>query len=209
MGAWGFNEGSGTTAADSSGSGNNGTLSGAGATWTPGRQVRRRAVVQRLVGQGTVPHSASISLSSSYTLEAWVKPSALSGYETVLIKEVTGGCGYWLQTSGNQHRQRIQQRLLPRVRQHHPDDPAQPVVTPRRRLQRRRQHLHAVPERNGDPDRHRDHRARPQHAGAGVRPVRLQHLRQRTVGGLLDDIRVYNRALSAAEIQADRDTAVP
>ena len=30
-----------------------------------------------------------------------MKPTALSGYQTILIKEVTGGCGYWLQTTGN------------------------------------------------------------------------------------------------------------
>ena len=49
----------------------------------------------------TVPHTASLNLSSSYTLEAWVKPTALSGYQTILIKEETSGCGYWLQTTGN------------------------------------------------------------------------------------------------------------
>ncbi len=49
----------------------------------------------------TIPHTSSLSFSSSYTLEAWVKPSALSGYQTILIKEQTGGCAYWLQTTGN------------------------------------------------------------------------------------------------------------
>ena len=49
----------------------------------------------------TVPHTSSLSLSSSFTLEAWVKPSALSGYQTILIKEQTSGCAYWLQTTGN------------------------------------------------------------------------------------------------------------
>ena len=43
--AYGFDEGSGTTVADRSGNGNNGTL--ANATWASGRQVRLRAELQR------------------------------------------------------------------------------------------------------------------------------------------------------------------
>ena len=43
--AYGFDTGIGTTAADQSGTGNNGTLSNA--TWTDGRQVRQRAHLQR------------------------------------------------------------------------------------------------------------------------------------------------------------------
>ena len=78
---------------DSSGSGNNGTLSGAGATWTAGGKNGGALSFNGSSGNVTVPHSASISLNPSYTLEAWVKPTALSGYQTVLIKEVTGGCG--------------------------------------------------------------------------------------------------------------------
>ena len=48
-----------------------------------------------------------------------MNPTALSAYETILIKEVTGGCGYWLQTTGNKIAQRLQQRRLSRVHQHH------------------------------------------------------------------------------------------
>ena len=47
-----------------------------------------------------MPHSASLSLNSSYTLEAWVRPTTLTGYQTILIKEANSGCGYWLQTTG-------------------------------------------------------------------------------------------------------------
>ena len=42
VGAWGFNEGAGTTVADASGNGNDGTLTGAGRHLERGRQVRRR-----------------------------------------------------------------------------------------------------------------------------------------------------------------------
>ena len=100
VGAWGLNEGAGTTATDSSGSGNNGVLSGAGVTWDPAGKFGRALAFNGSSGNVTIPHTSSLSFSSSYTLEAWVKPSALSGYQTILIKEQTGGCAYWLQTAG-------------------------------------------------------------------------------------------------------------
>ena len=100
VGAWNFNEGFGTTVADSSGSGNNGALAGAGATWTPAGKNAGGLSFNGSSGNVTVPHSASLSLNSSYTLEAWVRPTTLTGYQTILIKEVTSGCGYYLQTTG-------------------------------------------------------------------------------------------------------------
>ena len=100
-GAWGFNEGSGSAAADSSGNGNNGTLSGPGAAWSAGGRHGGALTFNGSAGRVTVPNSASLSLASSYTLEAWIRPTALSGYQTILIKELTGGCGYWLQTASS------------------------------------------------------------------------------------------------------------
>ena len=100
VGAWNFNAGFGTTVADSSGSGNNGTLAGAGATWTPAGKNGGGLSFNGSSGNVTVPHSASLSLNSSYTLEAWVRPTTLTGYQTILIKEANSGCGYWLQTTG-------------------------------------------------------------------------------------------------------------
>lgn len=102
VGAWGFNEGAGTSVGDSSGSGNNGTLAGAGATWNAAGKYGAALSFNGSSGAVTVPHSTSLGLNSSYTLEAWVNPTALSDYQTVLIKEASfGGCGYWLQTTGN------------------------------------------------------------------------------------------------------------
>ena len=100
VGAWSFNEGSGATARDSSANANHGTLVGP-ATWDPAGKYGAALSLSGLGGNVTVPHASSLNLSSSYTLEAWVKPTALNSYQTVLIKEQTSGCGYWLQTAGN------------------------------------------------------------------------------------------------------------
>ena len=42
-----------------------------------------------------MPQRPSISLPSSFTVSAWINPSSLSGYQTILIKD----CNYWLQTA--------------------------------------------------------------------------------------------------------------
>jgi chitodextrinase len=99
--AYAMNEGANTTLTDSSGNSNNGTLSGSGVTWTTG-QFGNGLAFNGLSGLVTIPDSPTIDLSGSFTLSAWIRPSALTGYQTILIKETTGGCGYWLQTLGNQ-----------------------------------------------------------------------------------------------------------
>jgi hypothetical protein len=98
--AYNFDEGSGTTLADASGNGNNGTL--AGVVWTASGRHGAAVSFNGSSGSIDVSNSPSITLTGSFTLSAWVKPAALGGYQTVLIKETTGNGSYWLQTLGNQ-----------------------------------------------------------------------------------------------------------
>ena len=72
--AYGFDEGSGTTVADSSGSGNGGTVSGA--TWAIGKFGTALSFdgVNDIVN---VADSASLDLTTGMTIEAWVLPRAL------------------------------------------------------------------------------------------------------------------------------------
>jgi hypothetical protein len=82
--SYGFDEGAGTAAADSTGNGNHGTVNGA--SWTIGR------FGQALSFDGTndrvsVPDSATLDLTSGMTLEAWVKPTVTgTAWKTVLFK---------------------------------------------------------------------------------------------------------------------------
>ena len=86
VGSWGFDESSGATAQDASGSGNNGTI--AGATRVAGRSGGKALNFDGVDDRVTVPDSASLDLSNRMTLEAWVRPSALgSSWRTVAIKE--------------------------------------------------------------------------------------------------------------------------
>ena len=92
--SYGFDEGSGTTVTDSSGSGNGGTVSGA--TWAIGKFGTALSFdgVNDIVN---VADSASLDLTTGMTLEAWVLPRALgSAWRTVVLKEQTGNYAYGL-----------------------------------------------------------------------------------------------------------------
>jgi hypothetical protein len=86
VGAWGFNEGTGTTTADVSGLGNNGTLSNA--AWTTAGKFGKALSFNGTNAWVTIADSASLHLTTAMTLEAWVEPTAaLSAWRSVLLKE--------------------------------------------------------------------------------------------------------------------------
>ena len=95
--AYGFDTGSGTTATDQSGSGNNGTVSNA--TWA-GAAAGRYGNALSFNGTNafvSVPDSSSLDLTSGMTLEAWVRPTALGNvWRTVALKEQTSYYAYGL-----------------------------------------------------------------------------------------------------------------
>jgi hypothetical protein len=95
VGSWGFDEASGTTAQDASGSGNNGTISGA--TRVAGRSGGSALNFDGIDDRVTVADSASLDLTNRMTLEAWVRPTALgSSWRTVAMKEQSADLVYGL-----------------------------------------------------------------------------------------------------------------
>ena len=75
--AYSFNEGSGTTVADASGLGNTGTVTNA--TWTTTGKFGNALVFNGTSALVSIPDSASLHLTAGMTLEAWVNPSVVSG----------------------------------------------------------------------------------------------------------------------------------
>jgi PKD repeat protein len=95
VGAWAFDEASGTTTIDRSPSGNTGTVSGA--TRTAAGRFGGALSFDGVNDWVTVPDANSLDLSSGLTLSAWVNPAvAGSAWRTVLMKERSGGLSYAL-----------------------------------------------------------------------------------------------------------------
>jgi hypothetical protein len=85
VGAWGFDEASGTAARDRSGYGNDGTISGAT------RVTGKFGGALRFDGRNdyvTVPDAAQLDLRNAITIEAWVRPGRAGGvWRSIAIKE--------------------------------------------------------------------------------------------------------------------------
>ena len=202
--AYNFDEGVGSTAADSSGLGNNGVVSG-GATWvTAGRYGKAVSFVDRgnIV---TVADHPSLDLTTAFTLEAWVRPSSVSNTRTVLIKEVPNDLSYALYANG------IAQRPIVWARSGAAGFSAS---GPARLSTDTWTHLAAT--YNGSTLRlYINGNSVSSRAMTG--PLNTSSMALRIGGstiwdewyrGLIDDVRIYNRGLSAAEIQLDMATPV-
>jgi alpha-L-arabinofuranosidase len=93
---WAFDDGSGTTAVDSTGNGYTAAL-GTGITWVTGN-VGTHAI--SLNGSSTAVATVTgpvVNTSGSFTASAWVDLASLSGYQTVVSIAGTNVAGFFLQ----------------------------------------------------------------------------------------------------------------
>jgi Concanavalin A-like lectin/glucanases superfamily/Dockerin type I domain len=102
--AYSFDEGSGTTVTDASGYGNTGTISGA--SWTSQGKFGNALSFDGISNWVTVNDSDSLDLASGMTLEAWAYPTTAPGtWTTILLKEAPPGnnLAYHLQGDPSNH----------------------------------------------------------------------------------------------------------
>ena len=102
--AYGFNEGTGTTLGDSSGNGRQGTI--ANATWFATGRYGKALLFNGTNASVTIADAASLDLSTGMTLEAWVQPNLAMGttWRSVLMKERAPGLSYSLYANGDSGR---------------------------------------------------------------------------------------------------------
>jgi len=92
--AYSFNAGTGSTVADVSGNNNTGTL--VGATWTSQGRFGN-ALAFNGASYVRIPDAATLDLTTGLTLEAWVYPTVTpSSWSTVIMKEQPGEFVYVL-----------------------------------------------------------------------------------------------------------------
>jgi hypothetical protein len=200
--AYGFEEASGTTALDGSGAANHGTLEGATrvATGRLGRALSFNGTTNDVL----VPDAASLDLTNGMTLEAWVNPTVLSNWRTVLIKEQAGDLVYALYANTDTNR------------------PSGHVFVGADRDTRGTAKLalnawtHLAATYDGATLRlyvngvQASTRAIAGAMAPSTGPLRIggNAVWGEWFSGLIDEVRVYNRALTAAQVQADMTTPV-
>jgi uncharacterized protein DUF4082/concanavalin A-like lectin/glucanase superfamily protein/Big-like domain-containing protein/fibronectin type III domain protein len=97
--ALGFEDGAGTTARDSSGNAHSGVV--AGAAWTKAGRFGKALEFDGLDDSVTVADTVALNLTTGMTLEAWVYPTALTGWGTVILKERSDGLAYGVYAHNN------------------------------------------------------------------------------------------------------------
>jgi hypothetical protein len=98
--AYAFNEGSGTAVTDSSGNNNTGTISGA--TWTTVGKFGSALVFNGTSAVVTIADTPALRLTTAMTLEAWVNPSTVtSAWRDVIYK---GDDRYFLEATSDHNK---------------------------------------------------------------------------------------------------------
>jgi fibronectin type 3 domain-containing protein/predicted transcriptional regulator len=200
--AYGFDEGSGTTVNDQSGSGNNGTA--ANATWAATGKYGKALQFNGTNSLVTIPDAAALHLTTGMTLEAWVNPSTVNGnWRDVVYK---GNDNYYLEaTSTNASK---------------PDagliaggsygDAYGTAALPANTWSYLAETYDGTTLRlyvNGTQV------ASTAHTGAiatSTNPLQIggDSLYGQNFAGMIDEVRVYNTALTAAQIQTDQTTPI-
>ena len=201
--AYSFDEGSGSTLADESGNGNSGSISGA--SWTTAGKTGGALSFDGVNDWVTIADSAVLDATRAITLEAWVKPSAAGPqWRTVLFKQHGAGMAYSLYASEDTNRP-VGQVNVDDVERNAPGAPlalngwthlAATYDDATLRLYVNGTLASSLSVNGSIP--------------ASTGPLRIggNSVWNEWFAGQIDDVRIYNRALTATELKADLSTPV-
>ncbi|HRF64106.1 MAG TPA: PKD domain-containing protein [Candidatus Competibacter sp.] len=201
--AYNFNETSGTTVVDASGNGNNGIISGT--TRTASGKFGSALSFDGISNWVTVNDSASLDPTNGMTLEAWVYPTAtMSSWRSVLLKEQTGGLAYALYANSDSN-QAVSSLNIGGDKNLAGGSALATNAW-----------VHLATTYDGTTQRlyiNGNQVASNAQAGSitvsdGVLRIGGNSVWGEYFKGNIDEIRIYNRALSAGEIQTDMNTAI-
>ncbi len=201
--AYGFEEGSGTSVGDQSGSGNGGTISGA--TWTTSGRYGQALTFDGVNDLVTVPDAASLDLTTGMTLEAWVNPTALTGWRTAVLKEQPANLVYGLYANRSSNRPNAQV-FVSGADRNVDGTTLLPLNT----------WSHLAATYDGTTIRLYVNGAQvgqqaqtgPIATSTGALRVGGTTIWSEWFAGRIDEVRVYNRALTVAQVQADMNAPI-
>ena len=202
--SYAFDENGGTIAADDSGNNHTGTI--AGATWTVGR-FGAGLEFNGATAWVTVPHAAPLALTTAMTLEAWVYPRALSGWNTVIMKERSSGLAYALYANDNSPKPAAYVRLDGASGSNGTSGPAPLALNTWTHLAATYDGATLTLVVNGTYT-YRYPTSGLMASSSGPLRIGGNALWGEYFTGVIDEVRVYNRALSMTEIQADMGTPI-
>jgi hypothetical protein len=203
--AYGFNETSGSSVTDSSGSGNTGTISGA--TRTASGRFGRALSFDGVNDRVNINDSKSLDLTTGMTIAAWVRPTTLSSWRTVILKEQPGNLVYALyaNTDSSVPSGEISTGAFTYHVQLGSSQPPLNTWT----------HLAATYDGatlrlfvNGI-EAGAKAATGPLVVSTGALRIGGNAVWGEYFSGLIDEVRIYNRALSSTEIQTAMNTALP
>ena len=201
--AYAFDEGSGPTSADRSGLGHTATLGAA--TWTPSGKNGGALNFNGTGARATVADANDLDLTSGMTLEAWVYPNAApSDWRTILHKETDR---YYLMAGSSNANRPAVGGTFGSTNVNAFGTAALPAAT----------WTHVAATYDGTTVRLYvsgtlvGSAAASGNISASGSPLSIGGTAAygEYFNGRIDDVRIYNRALSAAEIQQDMATPVP
>jgi hypothetical protein len=202
--AYSFNETTGTTVNDASGNNNAGTL-GTGVTRTT--SGRFGGALTFANGYVTVPHAASLNLTTGMTLEAWLFPTTVANWATAVMKEQPGEFVYSLyaaapQTPGGYFNVGSSGSTERQV-----NAPASLAVNNWTHVAATFDGSTSRLYINGSEVANHDFSG-PIATSTGALRIGGNAVWGEFFSGRIDEVRIYNRALSPAEILADMSTPV-
>lgn len=205
--AYSFNASGGATVADVSGNNNTGTISGA--AWTTMGKFGTALSFDGINDWVTINDANSLDLTSRMTLEAWVHPTALNGgstngWRSVILKQTTNGLAYSLYANDDTNRPSGYVAISGDQGVFGPTQLALNTWTHLATTydgSRQRLYINGVEVAN---------RAQSGTIATSSGVLRLggNSVWGEYFQGRIDEVRIYNRALTATQIQTDMNTAV-
>ncbi|MGN9843775.1 LamG-like jellyroll fold domain-containing protein [Nonomuraea sp. H19] len=200
--AYAMDEGAGTSVGDASGLGNTGTVTST--TWTAGGRYGSALSFNGTSSWVTVPDTTSLRLTNGMTLQAWVRPTTIASWRTVIMKQHTGGLAYVLAAGSDTNRPHVAIHTTSEA------DIGAPTELPLNTW------THLAATYDGTTLRlyiNGNQVAQTTKTGnirTDTAPLRIggNSIWGEHFNGLIDEVRIYNRALTPTQIQNDMNTPV-